>query len=70
MELYLCPRDRGGGAFGVIIGWFASNSTDSSTLVHRISGTPFTLAFIAGFAIQTLSDALLKYTGASSGKQI
>lgn len=53
-----------GGAFGVVIGWFASSAIggSSSESVQHITGTPFTLAVIAGFSIDTLSKVLLKYT--------
>jgi hypothetical protein len=60
---YIFVRILVGGAFGVIIGWFASPSGSSSTdLAQHISGTPFTLAFLAGFSIESLSNVLLKYS--------
>lgn len=57
-------RILSGGAFGVIIGWFASTATEASSggAVPHITGTPYTLAFIAGFSIDTLSKFLAKYT--------
>lgn len=58
-----------GGAFGVIIGWFVSTSTDSADLAQRISGTPFTLAFLAGFSIETLSNVLLRYSKVTTENQ-
>jgi hypothetical protein len=57
-------RILAGGAFGVIIGWFASSVADNSSggPMPHITGTPYTLAFIAGFSIDTLSRLLTKYT--------
>jgi hypothetical protein len=63
---YLFVRVIVGGAFGVIIGWFAATSSSSSEVVQRISGTPFTLAVIAGFSIESLSKVLLKYSRTAS----
>jgi len=64
---YIIFRIIAGGAFGVIIGWFASSAAaGSSEVTQRISGTPFTLAFIAGFSIETLSNILLKYSKTGS----
>lgn len=59
---YLFVRIIVGGSFGVIIGWFASTSTDSGELAQQISGTPFSLAFLAGFSIETLTTVLLSYS--------
>jgi len=68
---YLFVRIMVGGAFGVIIGWFASPTGGSSTdMTEHISGTPFTLAFLAGFSIESLWNVLLKFsTTFQNGKQ-
>lgn len=66
---YLMVRIIVGGSFGVIVGWFASTSSDSNELAQRISGTPFTLAFLAGFSIETLSSVLLTYSKANARKK-
>jgi hypothetical protein len=61
-------RILSGGAFGVIIGWFASSATSSTGSVQHITGTPFTLAVVAGFSIDTLSRVLLRYTAKTEEK--
>jgi len=66
---YLLVRIIVGGSFGVIVGWFASTSSDSGELAQRISGTPFTLAFLAGFSIETLGSVLLTYSKTNARKK-
>jgi len=67
---YIIVRIIVGGAFGVIVGWFSSTTgNNTSDLIQHVSGTPFTLAFLAGFSIETLSLVLLRYSRAASEPQ-
>lgn len=64
---YMFLRIVVGGAFGVIIGWFSSTgSASSQDFAQHVSGTPFTLAILAGFSIETLSIVLQKFSKASA----
>jgi len=59
---YLIVRILIGGAFGVMIGWFSSNQVSSLDFAQHVSGTPFTLAVIAGFSIETLFAVIVRYS--------
>jgi hypothetical protein len=60
---YMAVRIIVGGAFGVIIGWFsATGSSDSTDFIQHVSGTPFTLAILAGFSVQLLSAVLMTFS--------
>jgi hypothetical protein len=60
---YMAVRIVVGGAFGVIIGWFsAGGSSGSADFIPRVSGTPFTLAILAGFSVQSLSAVLMTFS--------
>ena len=60
---YMAVRIVVGGAFGVIIGWFsATGSGASGDYLQHVSGTPFTLAVLAGFSVQSLSAVLMTFS--------
>ncbi|MDM0015778.1 hypothetical protein QTH87_25290 [Variovorax sp. J22P168] len=60
---YMAVRIAVGGAFGVIIGWFSATGPGSSSdFVQHVSGTPFTLAILAGFSVQLLSAVLMTFS--------
>jgi hypothetical protein len=66
---YILVRIVSGGAFGVMIGWFSSTAgSGPSDVVQHVSGTPFTLAILAGFSIESLSTVLLTFSRSVSAE--